>query len=109
MTKLGIVDSTHPDLIRWVVDRRQEVDTNNRRDFAIVARFSDATTGKPAVVIAGVSLGGTMAAGEFLTSSGDLDQIMRNAGSHKNVEIVLSTQIVDGEPGSPKVEAVYFW
>jgi len=27
----------------------------------------------------------------------------------KNVEVVLSTQIIDGEPGTPKIEAVYFW
>jgi hypothetical protein len=25
------------------------------------------------------------------------------------MEAVLSTQIIDGEPGSPKMEAVYFW
>ncbi len=25
------------------------------------------------------------------------------------MEIVLCTQIIDGEPGSPKVEASYFW
>jgi hypothetical protein len=25
------------------------------------------------------------------------------------MEIVLSTQIIDGEPGTPKVEASYFW
>jgi len=27
----------------------------------------------------------------------------------KNVEVVLSTQIIGGEPGTPKVEAVYYW
>jgi len=31
------------------------------------------------------------------------------AGDKKNLEVVLSTQIIDGEPGSPKIEATYFW
>jgi hypothetical protein len=25
------------------------------------------------------------------------------------MEVVLSTQIIDGQPGTPKVEASYFW
>jgi hypothetical protein len=31
------------------------------------------------------------------------------AGDKKNMEVVLSTHIIDGDPGSPKVEASYFW
>jgi hypothetical protein len=31
------------------------------------------------------------------------------AGDKKNMEAVISTQIIGGEPGSPKMEAVYFW
>jgi len=27
----------------------------------------------------------------------------------RNFEIILSTQIIDGEPGTPKVEASYYW
>jgi hypothetical protein len=34
---------------------------------------------------------------------------MRAAGNKENMEIVLSTQIIDGEPGTPKIEAAYFW
>jgi hypothetical protein len=39
-------------------------------------------------------------------------QLMRAAkaaGDKKNMEVVLSTQIIDGEPGTPKMEATYFW
>jgi len=25
------------------------------------------------------------------------------------VEFVLSTEIIDGQPGTPKMEAAYFW
>jgi hypothetical protein len=112
MTEFGIADSNSPSQTRWVVNRPEQMSTNNYRDFAIVARFTDSTTGKLAVVAAGVGRGGTRVAGEFLTDSDDLAQLARAAllaGNKKNMEIVLSTQIIDGEPGTPKMEATYFW
>ncbi len=112
MTKMSIVDSTAPAKTQWVLDRSVQMATNNYRDYAIIARFTDSNTGKLAVVVAGVGRGGTIAAGEFLTDAGDLTQLQhaaQAAGDKKNMEIVLSTQIIDGEPGSPKMEAAYFW
>jgi hypothetical protein len=109
MTDFGIVDSTKPGQPGWVVNRPQQMTTNNYRDFAIVARFTDSTTGKLAVIIAGVARGGTRVATEYLTDPADLAQLERAAGGRKNMEVVLSTQIIDGEPGTPKVEASYFW
>jgi hypothetical protein len=109
MTDFGIVDSTKPGEPGWVVDRLQQMTTNNYRDYAIVARFIDGTTGKLAVVVAGVARGGTRVAAEYLTDPSDLAELEHAAGNKKNMEVVLSTQIIDGEPGSPKVEASYFW
>jgi hypothetical protein len=94
------------------VDRTLQLKTNNYRDYGIVARFVDPNTGKPAIVAAGVARGGTIVAGEFLTDPANLDQLTKTApkgASKKNVEVVLSTQIIDGQPGSPKIEATYFW
>jgi len=109
MTDFAIVDSTKPGQPGWVVNRFQQMTTNNYRDYAIVARFTDSTTGKLAVVAAGVARGGTRVATEYLTDPTDLAQLARAAGNKKNMEVVLSTQIIDGEPGTPKVEASYFW
>ena len=109
MTDFRIVDSTNPGQPGWVVNRQQQMTTNNYRDFAIVARFTDSTTGKLAVVAAGVARGGTRVAAEYLTDPADLAQLERAAGNKKNMEIVLSTQIIDSEPGTPKIEASYFW
>jgi hypothetical protein len=112
MTEFRIVDSTDPTRPRWVINRLQQMTTNDYRDFAIVARFTDSTTGKLAVVAAGVGRGGTRVAGEFLTEPANLAQLERAAareGNKKNLEVVLSTQIIDGQPGTPKVEASYFW
>lgn len=112
MTKLWIEDSQAPGHPRWVVDRSVQMATNNYRDYAIVARFTDSNTGNVAVVIAGVGRGGTRVAGEFITDNADLTQLMRaanQAGNKKNMEAVLSAEIIGGEPGSPKMEAAYFW
>jgi hypothetical protein len=112
MTEVRIVDSTAPAQFRWAVQRSDQLATNNYRDYAIVARFTDTNTGKLTMIVAGLARGGTIAAGEFLTDSDDLAQLQRAAlaaGNKKNMEIVLSTQIIGGEPGSPKMEAAYFW
>jgi len=110
MTRMSIVDRNGPS--QWYVDRPVQLATNIYRDYAIIGRFTDGNTGKLAVIAAGIGRGGTIAAGEFLTDPADLAQIERAAlaaGNKKNMEIVLSTQIIDGQPGSPKVEAAYFW
>lgn len=112
MTHLWIEDSEAPEKVRWVLDRNIQMATNNYRDYAIVARFTDNTTGQLAIVIAGIGRGGTRVAGEFLTRESDLVQLMgaaTKAGNKKNMEAVLSTQIIDGEPGTPKIEAFYSW
>ena len=112
MTKFWIADSNGASATKWVLDRPQQQATNNYRDYAIVARFVDPNTGKPAIVAAGIARGGTIAAGAFLTDPGDLAQLKKAAqaaGDKKNMEVVLSTQIIGGDPGTPKIEATYFW
>lgn len=112
MSQFHIVDSQSPSQTRWSVDRGEQMATNNYRDYAIVARFTDSNTGKLAVIIAGVARGGTIAAGELITNPtylAELSNAARASGNKKNMEIVLSTQIIDGQPGSPKIEATYFW
>jgi hypothetical protein len=112
MTRLSIVDRSAATQPQWIVDRASQMATSIYRDYAIVARFTDNDTGKLAIVVAGIGRGGTIAAGEFITDPADLAQLQRAAlaaGNKKNMEIVLSTQVIDGAPGSPKMEAAYFW
>ncbi|HXM08439.1 MAG TPA: hypothetical protein VN946_00660 [Terriglobales bacterium] len=112
MTRFWIADSNNPSRSDWVVDRAQQQATNNYRDYAIVTRFTDNTTGKIAIVAAGVGRGGTIAAGEFLIDPTHLAQVVnasRAVAGKKNMEFVLSTEIIGGQPGTPKMEAVYFW
>lgn len=96
----------------WIVERSEQMNTNNYKDYALVARFTDPTTGKLTIIAAGVARGGTIAAGEFITNPSNLNQIeraARQAGNKPNFEIVLSTQIVNGDPGIPTMEASFFW
>jgi len=112
MTRFWITDSNDPKREDWLVDRAKQQATNNYRDYAIVARFTDRNTGKISIVAAGVGRGGTIAAGEFLSDPLHLAQAMKNArgfGKGTNVEFVLSTEIIDGHPGTPRMEATYIW
>jgi hypothetical protein len=111
MTQFSIVDATTPNQVKWIVDRSQQIATNNYRDYAIVARFTDSNTGKPTLVIAGIGRGGTASAGDFVTDPSSLQIILnrRPTPDAKNFEVVLSTQIIDGEPGTARVEALYYW
>lgn len=112
LAQLRIVDSTGQTQPGWSVDRSAEMAKGAYRDYAIVGRFTDVNTGKVAIVIAGIGRGGTLAAGQFLTDTGGLIQLERAeraSGGKSNVEVVLSTQIIDGQPGYPKIETAYFW
>jgi hypothetical protein len=112
MSQYQIVDSSTPNRLPWTVNRSVQMAINSYRDYAIVARFTDPNTGNLSVVVAGIGRGGTIAAGEFLTEPEEMAELKRAAlaaGDKKNMEIVLSTQIIDGQPGSPKMEATYFW
>ena len=98
--------------LRWSIDREVQQATHNYRDYAIVARFHDANTGKLAIIAAGIARGGTVAAGEFLTQPGEMEAIkarLPKDWDQKNMEFVLSTEIIDGISSPPKVVATYFW
>jgi hypothetical protein len=112
MKHFWIEDTQSPTHVRWGIDRNVQEATNNYRDYAIVARFRDANTGRLAVVVAGIARGGTVAAGEFLTQPGDMESIKAQSPKNwagQNMEFVLSTEIIDGRSSPPKIEATYFW
>jgi hypothetical protein len=82
------------------------------RDYAIVARIHDKTTGQPVVIAAGISEEGTESAGEILYNPVYLDTLLAKAPvgwDQMNMEAVIETQVIDGHPGPPNVLAVEFW
>jgi hypothetical protein len=82
------------------------------RDYAIVARIHDATTGQPVIVAAGISEEGTEAAGEILYNPVYLDSLLARLPSNwekLNMEAVIETQVIEGHPGPPNILAVETW
>jgi hypothetical protein len=82
------------------------------RDYAIVARIHDSTTGQPVIIAAGISEEGTEAAGEILYNPVYLDKLLAKAPhdwEHKNMEAVIETQVIQGHSGPPNVLAVETW
>lgn len=81
-------------------------------DYAIVSRVFNPITGKMVVTAAGITQYGTAAAGEFLTKAKYLDQALRQAPrdwTHKNLQVVLKTRVIQGTAGPPQVLATQFW
>ena len=82
------------------------------RDYAIVARIHDSTTGQPVIIAAGISEEGTEAAGEILYNPVYLDTLLAKAPANwekLNLQAVIETQVIEGHPGPPNVLAVETW
>lgn len=82
------------------------------KDFALVARLVNAKTGQFLVIVSGVGMVGTKAAGRFVSHEQDLDSALRGAPrgwERKNLEVVLETDIVDGSPSPPRVVDIKVW
>jgi hypothetical protein len=82
------------------------------RDYAIVARIHDNTTGQPVIVAAGISEEGTEAAGEILYNPVYLDSLIAKLPpdwEQLNMEAVIETQVIEGHPGPPSILAVETW
>jgi hypothetical protein len=104
-----IRDSKDPTHI-WKFDNMQ-LATGNTRDYAIVASYFDPTIEQHVLVVAGIGKAGTQAAAEFLTTNQHLETWLAQSKvpRGKNIELVLSTEILDGQPGPPHVLASAVW
>lgn len=81
-------------------------------DFAVVSRLLDPCIGKPVVTIGGTTTLGTTAAANFITDAEHLTALEKEApqGWHEmNLQLLLSTRIVDGSAGPPRLVATSFW
>lgn len=103
----------------WIADQKniskryvEDQATVPGRDYAIVGRVLNVATGQISVVAAGLGAAGTTAASEFVTTNRDMDyltkQIPKGSGS-KNLEAVISVEVVGDTPGLPRLEAIEVW
>jgi hypothetical protein len=109
--KVTIRDRNNPANADWTIDYATPY-LNLSRDYALVLRMVDPKTEQMVVVAAGITMFGTSAAGEFLTSPRELRKLAAIAPpgwQKKNMEIVLSTDVIDGSSGPPRIVAAQFW
>jgi hypothetical protein len=82
------------------------------RDYALVLRVLDPKTEQIVVVDAGITVFGTFAAGDFLTNKDEMKKLAAIAPpgwEKKNMEIVLSTDVIRGRSGPATIVASQFW
>ena len=106
-----IKDSQNADRKDWAVNLKTPY-LRLDQDYALISRRLDPTTDRMVVVAAGLLGYGTMAAGEFLTSPEYLAAIAKVAPKdweHRNLQVVLSTKVIGGNSGPPRVLATYVW
>jgi hypothetical protein len=81
-------------------------------DFALVSRVLDPVTERTVVLAGGLTGYGTLAAGEFLSNPAYMETIAARAPgrwARKNVEVVISTKVINGKSGPPKAVIAHFW
>jgi len=103
-----IEDSTTPENKDWSLDLKQQY-ASVTRDYAIVARLHNEQTGQPEMIAAGIGMSGTAAAGDFIADKSRVEELKRRIGlgfKDRDFEVVLSTDVVNGIPGEPKIVAL---
>lgn len=106
--------------VLWIEDRTKPGQTwkaslNGRlgsKDFALVARILNSKTGQFLVIVSGIGMVGTQAAGKIITHEEDLKAALSSAGpgwEKKSLEFVIETDIVDGSPSPSHVVALKSW
>lgn len=96
--------------VHWARD--SSLPYSSADDYALIARFRDATTDGWVVVLAGLGRNGTEAAAQFATSSHYMQLLRDQMGrdfSNQNIEVVLKVNVVDGKTGAPSIMAVHVW
>lgn len=106
-----IVDRRIQPMRAWTVQWKV-LNTSLSVDYAIVARIHDRLTGQPVVVLAGILGEGTEAASEVVSNPEALHGLLAQAPKdweQRDLEAVIETQVIDGQPGPPRVMAVASW
>lgn len=109
--KILIRDRDNPARSDWLTDYSTPL-LNVTKDYALVLRVFDPKTEQMVVIAGGISVFGTLAASEFVTTPNEflkLEPFAPRDWKRKNMEVVLSTDVIRGRSGHPKVEAATFW
>ena len=108
---LMIHDRNNPANHDWAIDYSAPY-LDITKDYALILRMKDPKTDQVVVVAAGLSVFGTSAAGRFLIDPDDMKKLAAIAPrgwGNKNMEIVLSTDVIRGNAGHGTIIASQFW
>jgi hypothetical protein len=109
--QIAIRDRKNPANTEWTINYETPY-LDLTKDYAIVLRMADPKTEQMVVVAAGITVFGTFAAGEFLTDPNEMKKMAAVAPpgwEGKNVELVLSTDVIRGRSGPASIVAAQFW
>jgi len=110
-----IADREHPQSRDWSIEVPNNPDSARpalKRDYAVISRIHNARTGKITITVAGLLGTGTVAAGRFLTDAVYLRDAARKLPPdwrNRNLQIVLGTEVIEGNAGPPEVLASVIW
>ncbi len=107
----------------WIGDRRNPSARDRRvsysmpylqltEDYALISRVLEPVTERMAVVAGGLTGYGTLAAGEFLTNPAYMESVAKDAPKNwerMNIQLVIATQVIDGNSGPPRIIDRHFW
>lgn len=97
---------------QWGIDPHPEAQGRSTgtvlHDYALITRLVDSETGHDVVIIGGLYVYGTQAAGKFI-SGPQLESVAKGVSldsKQHRLQIVLETQVTDGTAGPPEVVAI---
>ncbi len=109
--KFVIRDRNNPSRNDWSIDYSTPY-LDVTKDYALVLRMVDPKTEQTVVVDAGITVFGTSAAANFLTNADEIKKLAAVAPpgwENRNMEIVLSTDVIQGRSGPATIVATQFW
>jgi hypothetical protein len=110
-TLTRIVDAQNPQNRDWAVDYSKPYATS-LYDYAVIARYADPTTRGSVLIIAGIGAYGTEAASDSVAMPHDIEKLLAGlprGWENRNLEMVIKTAIVNGEPGPPDLLSAITW
>jgi len=107
--KMWIEDAQHPERKNWSTPWGISY-SESGEDYALVTRARNPLSGQIAVILGGLGMHASQAAGEFVTNPSyvnKLSSVLRDP--NKNVQIVLRIDVIKGEASPPQIVAEYYW
>lgn len=104
-------DRQNPRRTDWKIENAWP-QRNITADYGVVSRVKNPATEQTVVIVAGITHFATAAAGEFLTREEYFQQALAGAPSdwhRKNMQVVISADVISGAAGPPKVLETHFW